>query len=1145
MNKKRTLGTLLSLIAVVVIAAVFGGMTVMADEVVASGNCGSGNSDNLTWTITKTNEDTDKYLLTISGTGAMEDYAQGESPWYGFKNSIVSVSIQDGVTSIGDNAFYQCKEIPNVSFPSTLESIGDQAFRGCTALSYASIPASTIGEYAFSECGLTAFHLTGNITTINTGAFSYCEKLNQFYLSSTVERIGEGAFAGCGFTSISKYNFSEYVSSVGNYVSNVKYIDKNAFADCTNLTSITFPETVISIGESAFMNCGLASVTIPDGVKTIGTYAFYVCASLSTVNLPDSLTAIGASAFEGCGSLTEISIPKNVTSIGDSLFVQANSISDVYCLPDPANLTCSFDTLFSDSANVTIYVPGRYKDAYSAKFGNSINFVASSLASGQCGDNCNYLLDCDKVLVISGTGDMYDFDYATAPWYDNAFYIKEVIIEDGVTSIGNFAFYDFRNLTSVTIPESVKTIGEIAFNTCLALKSVVIPEGVTSIGRYAFGSCISLSSVTLPDSVTFIGDSAFGSCAFTEIHIPNNLTNIENNTFNYCSKLESVIIPDGVTVIGNYAFNDCSSLATITIPDSVTGIGSYAFSDCTALTSITIPAGVTEIKENTFFKCTSLVSADLPEGITTIGNDAFNACSSLSSVTIPDSVTSIGHGAFNGCAQIPSITLPEGLTEINSTTFALCSSLTSVNIPATVTSISFNAFKGCTSLAAITIPNGVTEIDNEAFSECDSLTTITIPGSVSSLGQKIFFGCDSLKTVTMLNGISFIGYAAFESCPELEKVIIPSTVTGIGQYAFNSDPELNDIYILANPSNLYWDFQYQDYPSTRKVHVPSGYVSAYETLFDDNGVNVTVIGDAENINIGSGTHLYGHSLSLGGNIGVKFYMTLADEVVASDTSYMQFTVNGRIQKIDVKDITPDAQGYYIFSCETTAMEMTDQITAQVYLADGIPSGTSYIYTVREYAEYILSHQDVYANEIDFVKAMLNYGAYAQKYFKHNTNNLANSILSASEQKVSIADPATINAGVYPEHLYIDGTNIRIAKVSLILKSTISMKLYITGADNSMTFKYDGKVLIPERIGNYYVVTIDNIPAQLVKYEFAVRVYIGDRVIGFVGYSPIDYCKNVLAKENDDMITTELKELISALNKFNDEAYSYIKPSNYN
>ena len=205
----------------------------------------------------------------------------------------------------------------------------------------------------------------------------------------------------------------------------------------------------------------------------------------------------------------------------------------------------------------------------------------------------------------------YDYDSNQSPVYNNSD-VKKIVIEDGVTSIGDYAFRGCSSLTSITLPDSV-----------------------TSIGDCAFVFCVGLSSITLPDSVTSIGDSAFKNC----------------------SSLTSITIPDRVTSIEPYAFDNCSSLTSITIPNSITSIGASAFYNCRSLTSITIPDRVTSIESRAFTGCSSLTSITIPDSVTSIGYATFAGCSSLTSITIPDSVTSIGESAFSNCSSLQTISL--------------------------------------------------------------------------------------------------------------------------------------------------------------------------------------------------------------------------------------------------------------------------------------------------------------------------------------------------------------------------------------------------------------------------------------------------------------------------------------------------------
>ena len=308
------------------------------------------------------------------------------------------------------------------------------------------------------------------------------------------------------------------------------------------------------------------------------------------------------------------------------------------------------------------------------------------------GIKCN--LSDDGTFTISGTGNMPNYNSsASSPWLIDSEKIKKVVIEDGVTSIGNCFFYWCTSLTSITIPNSVMSIGNYAFYKCKSLTSITIPNSVTSIGDYAFAYS-GLTSITIPNSVASIGNRAFENCPdLTSITVEKGNTKydsrdncnaiIETNTNKLIAGCKNTTIPNSVTSIGERAFEFCSSLTSITIPNSVTSIGRGAFYDCSSLTSITIPNSVTSIGESAFQFCFGLTSITIPNSVTSIGERTFEDCESLTSITIPNSVTSIGERAFCDCFGLTSITF-NGSTppEFGKDVFKYVSNSISVYVPA-------------------------------------------------------------------------------------------------------------------------------------------------------------------------------------------------------------------------------------------------------------------------------------------------------------------------------------------------------------------------------------------------------------------------------------------------------------------------------
>ena len=438
---------------------------------------------------------------------------------------------------------------------------------------------------------------------------------------------------------------------------------------------------------------------------------------------------------------------------------------------------------------------------------------------GSCGDNLTWSFGRDTgVLTISGTGmmnDYYGYYYTSAPWGP---FIKEVEIENGVTSIGSYAFSGCTSLNSISIPNSVTSIEEGVFKDCSSLTNITIPDGVKSIGNRAFEGCTGLTSINIPSSVTTIGgDGAFMNCTGLEsitvesgntvYHsadnciietknktlilgcknsiIPKNgsVTSIGADAFCYCTGLTSITIPHSVTSIGGAAFYCCSGLTSIRIPDSVVSIGSHAFNECTGLKSITISDGITSIGYEAFFGC-SIKNLTISDGSKTINSNMVVSKWTLENITIPNSVTTICDNAFSGCISLNSVNIPNSVTSIGNGVFKNCSGLTSITIPASVTSIGDNAFYGCSGLESITAEtdNTIYHSAGNCLIETESKTLITgcknsvIPtdGSVTSIGDNAFYGCTGLVSMKIPDSVTSVGDGAFLGCTNLETLIVPN-----------------------------------------------------------------------------------------------------------------------------------------------------------------------------------------------------------------------------------------------------------------------------------------------------------------------------------------------------------------------------------
>ena len=477
--------------------------------------------------------------------------------WYQSMSNIdnaKSVTIANGVTSIGNYAFSKLSNLTSIEIPSSITSIGDSAFRGCRSLTSINIPegVTSIGDYAFRECSsLTSINIPEGVTSIGNYVFYYCSKLTSIEIPSSVTSIGNSAFYGC--SSLTSINVEEdnqnYCSKDGvlfnkdktelirypskkadkQYVipSSVTSIGSSAFQYCSNLTSIEIPSSVTSIGSSAFQYCSsLTSIKIPSGVTSIGSNAFQYCSNLTSIEIPSSVTSIGNFTFHDCRSLTSIEIPSSVTSIGNSAFEGCRSLTSIEI---PSSVTSIGNYAFESCSSLTnIEIPSSVTSIGDKAFYKCISLTGINVDE----NNQNY---------CSEDGVLFNKDKTKLIQYPSKKTDKQYVIPSSVTSIGNNAFYRCSKLTSIEIPSSVTSIGNQAFEYCSSLTSINIPEGVTNIDEYTFYDCSSLISIEIQSGVRSIGEKAFSGCSsLTSIEISNSITNIGNKAFDWCNKLTTI-----------------------------------------------------------------------------------------------------------------------------------------------------------------------------------------------------------------------------------------------------------------------------------------------------------------------------------------------------------------------------------------------------------------------------------------------------------------------------------------------------------------------------------------------------------------------------------------------------------------------------
>ena len=688
----------------------------------------------------------------------------------------------------------------------------------------------TVGMYIDQDCALT----------IGTNAFAGCTALKRIdMLPAGLTAIGKGAFTGCTALTDVYYGddghaWEQVTGSENALPAQTKLHTKGNLYESGTLSNGLRWELALTEKSGLLTIKGSGAMPdFPNGARTTDWYPYRDKVTVAIVS--HGITSVGANAFRDSAALDLISIAGSVTSVGDNAFRGCSALRKIQFRGKGADWDAAIAGADTGIPSTTV-----------------VEYLNGAYDSGTCGQDLTWTLSPDGVLTISGTGSMTDYSskstnttddiwISTAPWAVHADRIRRLVLEEGVTSVGRYAFCGLTALTAADLPSSLTTIDWGAFQDCRGLTGITIPSGVTTIGFMAFEDCRGLTSITLPDSVTSLDSAVFWSCR----------------------SLTSVTLPAGLTSIGEHLFDHCTSLTNITIPRGVTAIGESAFYRCDALTSIDLPSGVTTIGASAFRNCSRLTSVTIPSGVTTIGASAFKECSRLESITLPDGLTTIGESAFEFCEALTSVTLPNGLTAIGDNAFRSCEKLTSLTIPNTLTTIGDWAFYGCTSLETVSGSSGrLQTIGAYAFAHCEVLTFPTDSyGSnlltyVQSIGKYAFFRCKALTYVKFLNltsldegvftesglrvadlrstSVTTIPTWTFASCPLLV-AMLGEDVTTIASQAFYRCTQLKSIYIPAALTTVYGEsFPYRS-DMAQQLHVFfGGTSSAWEKAMPRN-----------------------------------------------------------------------------------------------------------------------------------------------------------------------------------------------------------------------------------------------------------------------------------------------------------------------
>lgn len=737
-------------------------------------------------------------------------------------SALASVVLNDGLETISDAAFANCKSLESISIPGTVGTIGTTQtsgsdklpFYNCTSLKSVKFEDGTLpltlgvcyrdgydelqGCGLFYSCPLEEVYIGRNISYKNVGyAFGYQRDFNESPI-----RYGYSAFYNQ--PNLTKVTISSTVTEIPAYL-----FYKNASLTLTSLPKVK------KIGASAFQDCSkLTTLNLGQDLQVVGNDAFNGCSNVTKLTFPDATTTIGARAFQNCSSVTEVTVGKELKTIGASAFLNCKSFTALL-LPD--EFTTMGESAFEDCIKLTV-----------AKLGKSLTAVPARAFK-----NCIALSEMRVPATAKSIGDEAFY---------NDYTLAVVSMKEGLETIGERVFYNNRGILEFSIPGTVTSIGQNSFYGCTntSVMSFEDGEGVLTIDTKNTRSA-KIDALTNNGSYQDRKNDYFYDCPIELLYLGRDLKydysdnsdiyDLVNGNWKQESRasapfvnsttLEEVQIGPKVTFVYNHLCDDCDKLTSVSFPVGIQTIGGYAFKGCDKLASITFEESSDHslsIETAAFKSCVALEDITYPGQLSVLGSSAYQGCENLKSVIFNKNeqyqpALSIGDYTFAKCPLITELSFPGRLTSIGSFTFASCISLSNVSFEDSNTAVKLgygassleNSLKydeklplfGNSNLTSLYIGRNIDYETVKAkgyspFYKQQFLTDVRFSqaGTVTYCKDYLLYKVNNCESLILPESLTSIGNWTFRGMSKLGRIVIPNAVTTIGEYTFADDSAL-------------------------------------------------------------------------------------------------------------------------------------------------------------------------------------------------------------------------------------------------------------------------------------------------------------------------------------------------------------------